>query len=323
MDASGAEVLSQLVDMDGDETADEIVFQTDFGPKESKTFQLKVGQRHPFARDDYRVYGRFVRERHDDFAWENDRVAHRMYGPELETFAKESLISSGIDTWVKRVPKLVVNDWYMTDNYHQDVGEGADLYGVGKSRGLGGIGVWAGSKLHVSKNFTQSRVLASGPIRLVFELTYAPWDAGGTQVAETKRVIIDAGSQFNCLESTFTGHKGKLVAGIGLAKHPGSTVKTDARNGAMWAWEPLDGGKAGNLGTAVVLPSGSHLDEHHNELDYLVVTNVPASGRLVYYAGSAWDRAGRIRDAADWAAEVQSLASRLAAPVKISLRIDQ
>jgi hypothetical protein len=323
MDGSGAELLSQLVDMDGDEAADEIVFQTDLAAKESKTFKLKVGQRHLAARDDYRVYGRFVRERHDDFAWENDLVAHRMYGPDLETCAKEPLTSSGIDTWVKRVPKLVVNDWYMTDNYHQDMGEGADFYGVGKSRGTGGLGIWTGGKLAVSKNFTHSRVLANGPIRLVFELTYAPWDAGGLQVGETKRVILDAGSQFNRFESTFTGQKGKLAVGVGIAKHPGSVVKTDARSGLMRVWEPLDNGKAGNLGTAIVLPAGSHLDEHHTDLEYLVVTNVPSSGRLVYYAGSAWDRAGKIRDAAAWAAEASALATRLSTPVKVSLRVEK
>lgn len=322
-DASGAEILSQLVDMDGDSAADEIVFQTDLAAKESKTFKLKVGQRHLAARDDYKVYGRFVRERHDDFAWENDRVAHRMYGPDLETCAKDPLTSSGIDTWVKRVPKLVVNDWYMTDNYHQDVGEGADFYGVGKSRGTGGLGIWAGGKLSVSKNFTHSRVLANGPIRLVFELTYAPWDAGGVLVGETKRVILDAGSQFNRFESTFTGHKGKLAVGVGIAKHPGSAVKTDARSGLMRVWEPLDGGKAGNLGTAIVLPAGSHLDEHHTDLEYLIVTNVPPNGRLVYFAGSAWDRGGKVRDAAAWAAEVSALASRLTAPVKVSLRVEK
>jgi hypothetical protein len=322
IDASGAEVLSQLVDMDGDESPDALVFQTDLGAKESKPFKLKLGQRHAPARDEYKVYGRFVRERHDDFAWENDLVAHRVYGPDLETCAKEPLTSSGIDTWVKRVPKLVVNDWYLTDNYHQDVGEGADFYGVGKSRGLGGVGVWAGDKLHVSRNFTTSRVLANGPVRLVFELSYAPWDAGGMQVAETKRVILDAGTQFNCFESTFTDHKGKLAVGVGIAKHPSSVVKTDARAGLLRVWEPLDNGKAGNLGTAVVLSPGTRMDQHTTDLDYLAVATVPASGRLVYYAGSAWDRAGKIKDAAAWAAEVQALASRLAAPVKISLKVE-
>jgi hypothetical protein len=136
-------------------------------------------------------------------------------------------------------------------------------------------------------------------------------------------VILDAGTQFNRIESTFTGQKGALAVGLGIAKHPGSTVKVDARSGSMRVWEPLEGGKSGNLGTAVVTPAGSKLAEHHSDLDYLVVTGAPASGRLVYYAGSAWDRAGRILDAASWAAEVQGLAGRLATPVKISLARDK
>jgi hypothetical protein len=322
VDAAGKEVLSQLVDTDGDESPNELVFQADLAAKETKTFKLKVGQRQLADRDDYKVYGRFVRERHDDFAWENDLFAHRVYGPDLETCAKEPLTSSGVDVWVKRVSKLVVNDWYMTDNYHQDTGEGADFYAVGKSRGLGGLGVWAGGKLHVSKNFTHSRVLANGPVRLVFELTYAPWDAGGTQVGETKRIIVDAGTQWNRFESTFTGQKGALAIGVGIAKHPGSAVKTDARNASMRVWEPLDGGKGGNLGTALVFPAGARLQQHDTDLEYLVVTSV-ARGRLVYYAGSAWDRAGKIRDTAAWAAEVESQAGRAAAPVKVGLRVDR
>ena len=322
-DAAGKEILSQLVDMDGDESPDEIVFQTDLSAKETKTFKLKVGQRHSPSRDDYKVYGRFVRERHDDFAWENDLVAHRVYGPALETYANEPLVSSGVDTWVKRVTKLVVNDWYMTDNYHHDAGEGADFYSVGKSRGCGGVGIWSGGKLHVSKNFTTSRVLANGPIRLVFELTYAPWDAGSVRVAETRRVILDAGTQFNRIESTFTGQKGALAVGVGIAKHPGSTVKVDARGGVMRVWEPLESGKSGNLGTAIMTLPGAKLEEHHGDLEYLVVTNAAANGRLVYYAGSAWDRGGRIRDSAAWAAEVQGLTERLAAPLKIRLSIDK
>ena len=175
VDAQGKPVLSQLVDTDGDETPDQIVFQADFGPNESKAFRLRVAERGLAAEANYKVYGRFVRERHDDFAWENDVVAHRMYGPDLEIWKKDPLTSSGVDVWVKRVPKLVVNEWYMTDDYHQDHGEGADFYAVGKSRGCGGLGIWSGGKLHVSKNFIGSRVLANGPIRLMFELSYAAW----------------------------------------------------------------------------------------------------------------------------------------------------
>ena len=47
-------------------------------------------------------------------------VAHRMYGAALETWAQEPLTSSGLDVWVKRTRRLVINDWYMVDDYHRD-----------------------------------------------------------------------------------------------------------------------------------------------------------------------------------------------------------
>jgi hypothetical protein len=319
VDARGKPVLSQLVDSDGDETPDQIVFQADFGPSESKAFKLKVAERTSAAEADYKVYGRFVRERHDDFAWENDVIAHRVYGPDLETCKKEPLTSSGVDVWVKRVPKLVVNEWYMTDNYHQDHGEGADFYAVGKSRGCGGLGIWSGGKLSVSKNFTGSRVLANGPIRLVFELSYAAWGTGGMKVTETKRVTLDAGSHFNRFESTFKGAKAVLPVAIGIAKHPDSAVEVDDKAAWVRTWEPLDGGKAGNLGCAIVLAPGSHVEEQQTDLEHLLVTPAPKSGPLTYYVGTTWDRASQVAGAAGWTKEVQLLSSRISNPVQVSL----
>lgn len=323
VDRAGKQVLSQLVDSNGDEKPDQIVFQTDLGPSESKTFGVAIADRALANQTDYKVYGRFVRERHDDFAWENDRVAHRMYGPDLETWKKDPLTSSGVDVWVKRVPRLVVNEWYMTDDYHQDRGEGADFYAVGKSRGCGGLGFWSGDKLHVSKNFTGSRVLANGPIRLVFELTYAAWDVAGTRVSETKRVTLDEGTYFNRFESTFET-KGKptkagLSVAVGIAKHPGGVVEVDAPSAWMRTWEPLNGGKSGSLGCAIVLPPGTHAEAQQTDLDFLLVTPAPKSGPLTYYVGTAWNSATPIADAAAWTNEVRLLSNRIANPVRVIL----
>jgi hypothetical protein len=317
VDAKGKLVLSQLVDSDGDENPDQIVFQTDLGASESKAFKLRVGDRASAVEADYKAYGRFVRERHDDFAWENDLVAHRMYGPDLETCKKEPLTTSGVDVWVKRVPKLVVNEWYMTDNYHQDHGEGADFYAVGKSRGCGGLGIWAGGKLQVSKNFTGTRVLANGPIRLIFELTYAAW--GTARVTETKRVTLDAGTHFNKFESTFKGGKGALSFAVGIAKHPGGVLELDDKAPWMRVWEPLNEGKSGNLGTAIVLPMGAKVEAQQTDLDFLLVTPAPKSGPLTYYVGTSWDRTSAAGGAANWTKEVQLLSSRLANPVQVKL----
>ena len=319
VDATSHPVLSQLVDMNGDESLGQLVFQAHFGPSEVKTFRLRVGQRLPATRDDFKVYGRFVRERHDDFAWENDLIAHRVYGPDLEIWKQEPLTSSGVDVWVKNVSRLVVNDWYMMDDYHKDHGEGADFYSVGRARGCGGLGIWSNDGLRVSRNFTTSRVLANGPIRLVFELDYAPWDVPGGRVAETKRVTLDAGNQFDRFESTFTGAPGPLSVGIGIAKHAGSSSQIDEGSNRMLSWEPLQGGKSGNLGCAVVLLPGSKAIPNETQADYLLVTPAPANGPLRYYAGFAWDRGGHVADRAAWEKEVRDLASRLAAPVRVSL----
>ena len=319
VDAAGVPVLSQLVDMDGDQTPDEIVFQVDLAAGESKTVKLRVGERPTAAAADYQVYGRFVRERLDDFAWENDWVAHRMYGPALETDKHDPLTSSGIDVWVKRVRRLVVNEWYLTDNYHQDHGEGLDAYKVGPSRGCGGVGIWTNGKLAVSKNFTTSRVLANGPIRLVFELEYAAWGAGPTRVSETKRVILDAGSLFNHFVSTFKG-RGALSLAIGIAKHDGGTVEFDGKAPWMRDWEPLgEGGKDGNVGCAIELPPGATASQEQTDGEYLLVTPVKRPAAVDYYVGTAWDRGGRVADAASWKREVDSLARCLANPVQVTL----
>ena len=321
VDAGGTEIPSQLVDMDGDEVADDLVFQDDFAARASKTFAVRAGTRHRPTPEDYRVYGRFVRERHDDFAWENDRIAHRMYGSGLETWAEEPLVSSGVDVWTKRVRKLIVNDWYLTDDYHQDHGEGADLYSVGKSRGCGGLGIYREGKLAVSRNFTSSRVLANGPIRLVFELTYAPWVAGNARVSETKRVILDAGQNFDRFESTFSiDPKGTpLVVGLGIAEHQGGLAEVDPHAAWLRTWEPLKQPN-GNLGCAIVLPNAT-ADYQVTDTDYLLVTAVPTTGTLVYFAGFGWDRGSDVADAAAWGRLVESKAREAATPLQVSLAL--
>ena len=111
MDAAGKELLCQAVDTDGDYHPDEVIFQADFAAGATNNFTVMVGKKWDYTKDQFKAYGRFVRERFDDFAWENDRIAHRTYGTALETWKEEPLTSSAIDVWVKRVPSLVINGW--------------------------------------------------------------------------------------------------------------------------------------------------------------------------------------------------------------------
>jgi hypothetical protein len=321
VDESGKGVESQLVDADGDDTFDEIVFQTDLAANQARTFTIQAGERKLAAREAYKVYGRFVRERHDDFAWENDRIAHRMYGKDLETWAKEPLTSSGIDAWAKRTTRRVINDWYMVDDYHRDNGDGGDFYSVGKSRGCGGLGIWSGGKLAVSRNFVTTRVFANGPIRLVFELGYEPWDiGGGVMVQERKRITLDAGKYFDRFESTFQVVSGKpteLIAGIGIAKHPGGVAELERPAGVLRSFEPFKDNN-GHLACAVVVAPGAVSDYKQTETDSLVLTPARA-GKLVYYAGFAWDKSSDVKDMKVWAQRVGSFAREAFAPPRVTL----
>jgi len=150
-DSTGKELLCQAVDTDYDDfhKPDVVIFQADFAANQTKTFVVSAGKKQEYAKEDFKAYGRFVRERFDDFAWENDLIAHRTYGKALITWKGEPLTSSSIDIWSKRTSKLVINDWYMVDNYHADRGEGADDYSAGSSRGVGGSGIWANEQLVV------------------------------------------------------------------------------------------------------------------------------------------------------------------------------
>jgi len=254
------ELLAQTLDLDADGTPEALVFQADFPPRGEIAFDVRAGEKRAYRKEDFRVYGRFVRERFDDFAWENDRVAHRMYGAALETWQKEPLTSSTVDVWLKRTRRLVVNDWYMVDDYHRDHGEGADFYSAGRSRGCGGSGLWQEGKLVVSRNFRESRVLAAGPIRLVFELRYPDF--------ETKRVTLDAGQNFNRFDSRYDAGDGAYAAGI--KKNAAGNLRVERDGGWIRTWEPVANG-TGQFGCALVLDPAKIVDVTEAEGNHLVV----------------------------------------------------
>jgi hypothetical protein len=315
-EATGKALLSQAVDSDGDGKHDLLVFQADFAAGETRKYVLKPGERAQYRKEDFRVYGRFARERYDDFAWENDKVAHRAYGPALETWQAEPLTSSTVDVWCKRTSRLVVNDWYMVDDYHHDTGEGADFYSAGRSRGAGGSGVWKDGRLFVAKNFRQSRVLAAGPVRLVFELTYEAWDAGGAKVSEIKRVALDAGSRFNRFESFYTVEGGTVAHAPGLKKATGAAIRVEKADGTIRSWEQIKG-ENGNLGLALVVEPAGLADVVEADGNVLAVGNPSSLRPAVHWAGSAWDRGGEVKSAAEWDLAITEFAKRLRSPLMI------
>ena len=185
-----------------------------------------------------------MRERRDDFAWENDRIAHRMYGAALETWAQEPLTSSAVDVWFKRTRRLVVNDWYMVDDYHRDTGDGADFYSAGKSRGCGGNGIWADGKLYAVGELPRLARAGQRPDpRDVRADVRRRGTRAAVTVTEIKRITLDAGQNLNRFESRYTVTPAAPVAARDPASRrpPAPRWRSGQEPGMLRTWEPVKG----------------------------------------------------------------------------------
>ena len=310
----------------------ELIFQHNFAPGEKKaTFTVeKIDTLAPVFPS--KVSARYIQERLDDFAWENDKVAHRTYGPALsapapEGSGKEVLVTSGMDIWFKRVPYPIVDRWYNKghDHYHHDEGEGMDMYNVGKSRGAGGAGIWDGKTLYTGVNYANWKVIANGPIRAIFELSYDAWDAGGAKVSEVKRFTVDAGHYFDQIDSTFsfTGAQ-QLTAAIGLNKTPadkGQDAKvepiTQPADRALLQW--VEQKSNGAFGTAIIVPTAGEKDYAEDKLNALITAKIVSGQPLRYYVGAGWTRGGDFAKRDDWTKYVSAQAARVRAPITVAL----
>jgi len=292
-----------------------------------------------------KTMARYVPERYDDFAWESDRIAHRTYGQAL--IPVEHTITSGPDVWIKKTRGLIVDTMYATKHYHEDNGEFMDDYRVGHSRGDGGVGIWDGKKLYTSSNWRNWRVITTGPVRSVFELTYDAWDCAGRSVSETKRYSIDAGSWFTKASSTFTAPgDAPLTIAIGLAERACGTNGTeligqDQAAGWLSYWQPEDKPK-GIIGDAIILPAGS-IQELTNDdpdmpdskihaqvpqpthegappiRDLLAITQAQVGKPFTYYFGATWDRSGDFTNHTQWETYVAGFAARRDAPLQVTV----
>ncbi len=252
------------------------------------------------------TFCRFVPERSDDFAWENDKIAFRTYGPALHASGE----NSGIDCWLKRVDYPIINKWYKENaegkSYHKDHGEGYDPYKVGASRGCGGTALWIDGKMVLANVFKQWKVVKSVKEESVFVLTYY-WEHDGDSYEEVKKISLKLGDRLFKTVSTFRKN-GKiandLAIAVGVVRHKKSNkLSKNLDKGWVSVWENLDDSE---LGTAVLMdPSriekyelyetGKNLEDHT-----LLITKTDKNGQVEFHAGYGWKRAGEINTAGEW-----------------------
>jgi hypothetical protein len=263
-----------------------------------------------------KTYARFVPERFDDFAWENDRIAHRIYGPGLANRPDNAF---GIDVWSKRTHAMILDKWYKLMDFDTDHGEGLDFYGVGKTLGAGDIAIDTQDTLHFTNNFSRWKILDNGPLSSTFELSYTTRIAGGIHYTVRKLISIDAGSQLSRIEVVFNEKDiQKIPVAIGIVKRtkPGS-ILLDEKTGTMAYWEPENPvhGTTG-LGCVLISPVQTMVIER----GHLLAKAVAKAGQpFIYYTGAAWSRAPLIHTDQDWFAYVHRFAEQKRVPLIVNI----
>jgi hypothetical protein len=311
-DSKGTEIPSQIIYAGKGEPLS-LIFQAEVKANSSSKYYIASGTPQAY---EAKAYGRFVPERYDDYAWENDRIAFRIYGPAL--IAKDGP-SNGLDVWVKRTGKMVIDRWYADylagkNTYHDDNGEGCDCYKVGRTLGAGAMAPYVDDSLWLSINFETWETLDNGPIRTSFRLTYPPFLVRDVIVTETRIISLDAGSQLTRITEEYTGMENEFTVAAGIVKREeGSPLLFPPEKNAI-AYR-LDGGEGGitYIGTVLSTPATA-VKENNDHL--LIVTRYMPGTPLTYYTGAGWSKWGFETDAA-WTQYVDEFSQKINSPLKI------
>ncbi len=316
---SNREVAYQLV-YNGNKKPQTLIFQADVKAKSSASYTLAVGKP---AVVKPRTFARFVPERKDDLAWENDMAAYRMYGPAL---ANENP-SNGVDYWAKCTDNLVVDQRYKDDiyngiSYHVDHGLGLDYYKVGHTLGCGGIAPYVNGKLWVGNHFNSYKIIEVGPLRSVFSLVYDSVKVGSLFYKEELTITTTAGSLLNKATVRLTGanQKMELAAGIYLHDVPGVLKQNVVKGTSGYAEVATSDAKvpAGRDYIGVFIPV--KVNKAFTEGEHALVTSSYKPGdTFTYYFGAGWSKWHFPTDN-DWFAALNQFSETTRKPLKVTVK---
>ena len=327
---------------------DKVLVDVGVSPRSTLRFSIEKGTPQTFKTV---CYGRIYPERKDDYAWENDRGAYRVYGPALQRSGERSY---GIDVWSKNTPELVVEQRYWTEDvvmmptveqlrrenrqkgdslyrtisYHHDHGRGMDLYKVGATLGCGTPALMQGDELIYPYCFTSYEVLDNGPLRTTVLLNYEKRAFRGDSITEHRIISLDKGSNFNKMTVWYTGlqQPARLASGVVIHSEDKENVVLE-KDYVAYA-DPTDNPRVNNcqLFVATLYPKGNVETRKllfaqpggGNEGHALGIVNGYKGERLTYYFGSAWSKHD-VRTMAEWQQRIGWTLRSLRQPLNVTL----
>lgn len=291
-----------------------LVFQASAAAGETVSYTVTTGVREPF---DTLAYSRYVPERADDYAYENNLVAGRIYGPSLadpRTF--------GPDIWLKCTDRLVIDEWYAKADYHHNYGDGMDCYKVANTLGGGALAPYVGEKIIIGDNYTSYETLCSGPVRTKAVLTYGTFDVDGLPVTAVREITLDANTRFLKTSTWFDSPSGNdIPVVLGAVLHD-VISRTDGDHFIAFtekASDSSDPERDGNISVGLVMDPQVE-DVYCGTMDgHAVIKAMATVGkRFDVWTGSGWSQGG-IASPEAWSKAVADFEYALAHPLKVTV----
>jgi len=291
------ELPSQVDDLDGDGKGDELAFQIDLAPHQTRIVTVSYGNQDRIwrLRGDYeqRTAALFSRKI-EGLGWESERVAFRVYFDSR----------NAIDLYGKRRPTLQLGMYASPDyTYHDESPEGRDIYKVGDAIGIGSVAAMVdGKTIKVAEVKERKwRIVASGPVRTILELQYDGWNAGGKIIDLRSRITQWAGER-GFTHTIFAKSADDFEFVTGLPAKPGIEPATSGKDSpaawmATWGEQVVAPGPTATeavpgqrLGLAIITqaPHAAFRDDSKNHLVDFKLSN----GSQSWYTIAAWDQEG-------------------------------
>lgn len=313
LDAGGAQLPVQVyTERHGREL---LIFQATVPAGGTMEYTVTTGVREQY---DTLAYSRYVPERADDYAYENNLVAGRIYGPALadpRTF--------GPDIWLKSTDRLIIDEWYAKNDYHHNYGEGMDCYKVANTLGGGALAPYVGDRIIIGDNYAEQERICNGPVRTKAVLKYDEINVDGNLVTTVKEISLDANSRFLKTSTWFDAVSiQEIPVVLGAVMHD-VVARTDGDHYIAFtekASDSSDPERDGNISVGLVVDAAEQGVEAATMDGHAVLKAVATPGkRFDVWTGSGWSQGG-IESPEAWADAVKDFAYAQAHPLKVTVK---
>ena len=345
------EVSSQIDDLDRNLRNDELAFVIDMEAKGKKTLTVELYSDKQTERNyPRRTYGdMIVRDfktkkknkfpgyihslsapegvdvfhllHHHGADFESELVAYRVYFDERQTYDLYGKYNKQLE--------LQTSQFY-PDDEQLAAGYGDDVLWAGQTVGLGALRGWDGQKPTMVSPVKSrgQRMVASGPVRTIVELTDEGWQLGGQTFNIRQNVIIYAGHR-DCEVQVYQDTSAEGVQFATGVINLNEKMYSDHKGlvgdwGGNWpngAKDSIAGKPKIVVGLAVSVPEKYVISEPANQKDqFLYTLGMKGSDRLTYNMAFTCDKETfGFKDAKEWFAWMKQWKKELDNPVRVTV----